>query len=121
MRYSFLAVGTALLASAPAAGVPSVDPNEIAAHQEIATAMDQAMAEFLKPGPKVEGWDKGGVDLAGLVAAAPGGTRENYLVETDDKGEATITILGADNFEAKLPADWKAKLHAGSSKEPRIL
>lgn len=82
--------------------------------------MDRATAELLAPGPKEEGWNKGGVDIVKVIEAAPGGAKENYLLEIDKDGDPSVTIIGAADFESTVPKSWKAKLHAGSSKVPAV-
>lgn len=118
MRHPTILAALVFMTSAPAAAIPSVRQADLARHKDIADAMNAAVAEFLKPGQRRPDRDKGGIDIVKLIEAAPGGANENYLVEAGKDGEAVITILGAKDYESKLPSSWKPKLHAGSSKSP---
>ena len=103
-----------LLVSSFAVATPTQDQVLIEQQLALQAAMDEISAELLKPGPKREGWDKGGVDLYQLVEAAPGGATRNYLLGIDKDGERTITIVGARDLSL-IPKQWQTITSAGSS------
>lgn len=108
-----LLAGTALLLSAPATASPSND-GEVPEQQAFQTLMDAAMAELMKPGPRNDSWNKGGVDLHSLVAAAPGGQSRNYILSVDKDGDRTVTVSGAGDSAPLAPAGWQAGTRTGS-------
>lgn len=107
-----------LVLAGAATATPSNDPAYSEQNQAIQAAMDAAMAELMRPGPRQDGWDKGGVDIYGLAESAPGGTAANYLLEVDREGERSVVIIHAEDPGRHIPERWKSLLHAGSSKEP---
>lgn len=111
-----ISVSIVLLAGS-AMATPSDDAAQIEQTKEFQAAMDAAMAEMMTPGPKQEGWDKGGVDIYRLAEAAPGGNSANYLLNVDKDGERAVMIVRARDLGSVVPGHWKALMHAGSSKE----
>ena len=101
-----------LLVSSFAVATPTQDQVLIEQQQALQAAMDAASAELLMPGPKREGWNKGGVDLDKIVQSAPGGVVKNYLLGIDKDGERTVTIIRARDL-LMVPADWKSVLDFG--------
>ena len=118
MRAFVLSVSLLLHAGA-ATAVPTVDPAQVEQHQALAEVMDAAMAQLTRPGPKQEGWDRGGIDIRTLIEAAPGGSRNNYLLEVDKDGDRGVTIFSGGDPARLVPAGWSIILHSGPSKKPQ--
>lgn len=106
---------SALLMSGVASAIPSQNQEQVEQQQIIQAVMDESAAELLKPGPRREGWEKGGIDLYQIVETAPGGSTRNYLVSVDKDGDRIVTIVNARNLAA-VPKQWKT-LHAIGSSE----
>lgn len=115
MVRAFSVSASIFLMATSAAAIPADDPAQIEDHQALQTAMDSAMAQLMEPGPKQDGWNKGGVDVYGLVQTAPGGTRQNYLLSIDKEGERDITVVDADKTDNYLPKSWKLVLKEGET------
>lgn len=77
--------------------------------------LDAAMAELMTPGPRRDDWNKGGADLYGLLAAAPGGTAGNYILSVDKDGDRTALVAGLDDPAKAAPASWKVAARTGSA------
>ena len=107
-----------LLFAGTTMATPSNDAADIELQKAFQEAMDVAVAEMMAPGPRQEGWDKGGIDLFQLVDSAPGGARQNYLLTIDKDGEKNVTIIRAGQLGPFVPKNWKAVLHAGDSLGP---
>lgn len=106
-----------ILIAGSATATPSDDATQIEQTGEFQAAMDAAMAERMTPGPKQEGWNKGGVDIYRLVEAAPGGIAANHLLSVDKDGQRGVTIIRPRDLADVVPEHWKVIMHAGSSKE----
>lgn len=107
-----------LIFASSAMATPSNDAADLELQKAFQEGMDAAIAEMMAPGPRQEGWDKGGIDLFQLVESAPGGARQNYLLSIDKDGEKNVTIVRAGELGPFVPGNWKAVLHAGNSKQP---
>ena len=108
-----LTLGVAVLASASIAR--DDPPGSKAADQGLGpqAVMDEIIAEMKKPGPKRADWSKGGIDVRGLAAAAPGGTRQNYILTTDKGGSRSITVVDGAGATGIIPANWKEVVRIG--------
>lgn len=106
---AFAAIG------APAAIAQRNEPSSPASEQGLGVdgMLDEAMAELLKPGPKRPDWHKGGVDLHSLIAAAPGGALQNYILTIDKAGSRSVTIVGGRGAADLLPPSWKQVIRVG--------
>lgn len=115
-EFGFLA--SIFLLAGSAMATPSTDQMRIAEQQAFQAAMDEVMAEMMAPGPKQDGWDKGGIDIYQLIEAAHGGTRNNYLLTVGKDGDRSVGIIRARDLGAIVPKEWKVVLRAGSSPTP---
>lgn len=114
VRLFGLVIPVALL-GATAVASPGSEPAQVEEQQQFSAAIDAVFAEMMRPGPRQEGWDKGGVDIYKLVEAAPGGLSGNYLLMVDKDGERSILVIRAEDPNSLIPKNWKAQIHAGSS------
>jgi len=112
----FILAFSVLVLPSVAIAIPSQDPEQVEQQQALQAVMDQTTAEMLKPGPRREGWDKGGFDLFQLVETAPGGAAQNYLLSVDKDGDRLITIVRAKDLSA-VPKQWKSLQAVGSSED----
>jgi hypothetical protein len=111
----FIFSASLLLLAGPASATPSDDPSQLEQHQAFQAVMDEAMAEFMRPGPKQEGWDKGGVDIYRILDSDPGGRRQNYLLSIDKDGDRDITVVDADASGTYVPKSWTLVLREGQA------
>lgn len=115
-RMSRTAVSLLILAAAAApgsAGLAQAQRSQpMEPPPEVVALFEAAAAELMKPGDKREDWDRGGIDLYALVAAAPGGAQGSYLLSTDKDGARSITIVGG--AQPALPPRWQAVSRSGS-------
>jgi hypothetical protein len=76
-------------------------------------ALDEIMAELTKAGPKRPDWNKGGADIRAEVTAAPGGSRQNYILTTDKAGSRTLTIVDGRGAADIIPSNWEKVVSIG--------
>lgn len=107
-----------MLFAGSAMATPDNEISTIEQQQALQAAMDSAFAKMMEPGPKQDGWDKGGIDIFKLVAEEPGGSKQNYLLTVDKDGERSVTVVGAGALAPYVPMSWSAVLHAGISQQP---
>lgn len=114
MSRTLLFSASILLIGGSATATPTDGAAALRQDQAAEAIMDAAMAQVMQPGPKREDWSKGGIDLLSMVEAAPGGSARNFILSIDKDGDATVTILGATDAKAFIPADWEPVYRAGS-------
>ncbi len=114
MSRTLLFSASILLIGGSATATPTDGAAALSQDQAAEAIMDAAMAHLMQPGPKREDWSKGGIHLLSMAEAAPGGSARNFILSTDKDGDATVTILGATDAKAYIPADWEPVYRAGS-------
>lgn len=97
-----IAMAAPLTAAQPAN--EPVTPEELVA---IDVTVDAAFADLMRPGPRQEGWEKGGVDVFAILAAAPGGASRHFLLSVDKNGDRQVKISGTSDLDAHAPKAWK--------------
>lgn len=97
-------LGTAVVPTA-AAQEPQLSEEQLKA--VIQGALADTEAKLFRPGDKVEGWNKGGIDLRGAMASKPGGLAGNFLVDVGKDGEVGVVVYTAAPVETFVPKDWK--------------
>ena len=114
-RMSFLGLVAAALSAGAVHAQESQSSLPPLAQPAMEAVLDAAMAELMTPGPRRDDWNKGGTDLYGLLAAAPGGTAGNYILSVDKDGDRTALIAGLDDPAKAAPASWKVAARTGSA------
>lgn len=104
-----------LMLAGSAAAVPSTDRVELEQQQALQEALDSATAQLMAPGPKLDNWNKGGVDIYRLLRTAPGGVSQNYLLSTDRDGERDITVIDTEKTANYVPKSWNPVLREGTT------
>lgn len=103
-----------LLIAGSAVATPPDHAAALEQEQAFQAILDAAMTEMMRPGPKRQDWNQGGVALHSSVEAAPNGSEQNFILSVDKDGDRTLIIPGATDATGYVPAGWQPVLRAGS-------
>lgn len=109
-------VALALAAAAPAAAqVGGEQDLQIADVEVLRQAVEELRAAMLRPGERVAGWDRGGVDIDGELRAR--GAERFYFLNRDSQG-ASVGIITPRPMADFAPPAWRVVDSYGTLDEP---
>ncbi|HEX8644683.1 MAG TPA: hypothetical protein VF702_12305 [Allosphingosinicella sp.] len=117
---AILAAPTSLLAQGkPGAGSTApeaeMDPGDAEMLEMLRTAVAEARDEMYAPGPRVDGWDRGGGDPDSQVRTA--GADSHWLLQTGDEG-SSVVMLTRRPIADFAPRGWRIADSYGSADAP---
>jgi hypothetical protein len=114
MSRAMLFSASILLLCGSATATPTDNAAALSQDQAAQAILDTAMAQIMRPGPRRQDWNKGGVDLHSMAEAAPGGSARNFILTIDKDGDVSVMISGASDAKGFVPTDWEPVYRTGS-------
>jgi hypothetical protein len=94
---------------------PQSDPEDAEILEMLRAAVAEARTEMYAPGPRVEGWDRGGGDPDSVVRTA--GADSHWLLQSGAEG-SSVVMLTRRSIADFAPSSWRIVDSYGSADAP---